>query len=83
MEPCWHQNGIKSRFLRKHETLMPHIGFRRSKLGANIDKNSIKQCSQHGKASLHRFFIDFGGFGEPSWDAKSSRHRFIKASKKG
>ena len=32
--------------------------------------------------SWHRFFIDFGGFGEPSWEAKSSQNRSKMASKK-
>ena len=33
-------------------------------------------------ASRHRCFIDFGGFSEPSWEAKTSQNRSIMASKK-
>ena len=51
-------------------------------MGAKIDKKSIKKGVQHGKASWHRFLIDFGGFGEPSWDRRSTKNRFKKASKK-
>jgi len=44
-------------------------------LGAKIDEKSNKKGGQHGKASWHRFLIDFGGFWEPSWEAKSSQDR--------
>ena len=36
-------------------------------------QKSIKKWSQHGKASWHWFFIDFGGFGKPSWNRKSDQ----------
>ena len=31
--------------------------------GPSWEQKSIKTGGQHGKASWHRFFIDFGGFG--------------------
>ena len=40
-----------------------------------IDEKSIQKWSQDGKASWHRFLMDFGGFWEPSWDAKSNQDR--------
>ena len=57
-------------------------------MGAKIHQKAIKRGGQHGKASWHRFFIDFGGFGEPSWEAKSSQdaqkwHRKNDGKKKG
>ena len=42
-------------------------------MGVKIDQKSIKKGGQHGKASWNRFFCDFGGFGEPSWEAKPSQ----------
>ena len=48
---------------------------RGSKLGVKIDQKSIKKRDQHGKASWHRFFLDFGGFWRPSWEGKSSQDR--------
>ena len=53
-----------------------------------IDKKSIKNWTQDGKASWHRFLLDFGGFLEPSGEAKSikidpKRHRKNDAKKKG
>ena len=38
------------------------LGFGWSKIGAKINQKSIKTRPQHGKASWHRFFNDFGGF---------------------
>ena len=58
------------------------LGVGGSKLGAKIDPKSIKKWGQHGKASWHRFLIDFGGFWEPSWGRKSTKNRSKKASKK-
>ena len=55
---------------------------RGSKLGAKIDEKSIKKWSQDGKASWHRFLMDFGGFLEASWEGKWSQDRSKKASKK-
>ena len=55
---------------------------RGSKLGAKIDQKSIKKGGQHAKASSHRFFIDLGGFWEPSWKAKSSPDRLKITSTK-
>ena len=46
------------------------VGFGWSKFGAKIYQKSMKQRPQHGKASRHRFFDDFGGFWDPSWDPK-------------
>ena len=34
-----------------------------SKLGAKTHQKTIKKWSQHGKASWHRFLMDFGEFG--------------------
>ena len=50
-------------------------------MGAKINKKSIKIRGQHAKASSHGFFIDFGGFWEPSWKANSSQDRLKMASK--
>ena len=55
---------------------------RGSKLGTKIDQKSIKKGGQDGKASWHRFLIDFGGFLEASWEGKWSQDRPKKASKK-
>ena len=52
------------------------------KLGAKICQKWIKKRSPRWDASWHRFFSDFGGFLEPCWEAKSSKHRSKKASKK-
>ena len=52
MEASWHQNGIKNRFLRKHEKTHLELarecqlGFRSSKLGAKSIK--IKNGVQDG-----------------------------------
>ena len=49
MEASWYQNGIKNRFLRKHEKThlelarYSQIGFRRSELGAKIAQKSIQK----------------------------------------
>ena len=51
-------------------------------MGAKIDEKSIKKWSQDGKASWHRFLMDFGGFLEASWEGKWSQDRSKKASKK-
>ena len=51
-------------------------------MGAQVHEQSIQKGDQHGKASWHRFFIDFGGFWEPSWEAKSNQDRSKMASKK-
>ena len=50
-------------------------------MSPKIDHKSIKKGGQHGKASWHRFLIDFGGFGVPSWGRKSTKNRSKKASK--
>ena len=47
-----------------------------------IDEKSIKKWSQDGKASWHRFLMDFGGFLEASWEGKWSQDRSQEASKK-
>ena len=52
------------------------LGFGESKLGAKIDPKSIKKGGQHGKASWHRFLIDFDGLGQPSCPKKSTQDRF-------
>ena len=56
--------------------------FRWSKLEVKIDEKSIKKWSQDGKASWHRFLMDFGGFLEASWEGKWSQDRSQEASKK-
>ena len=56
--------------------------FQGVEVGLKIDQKSIKKSSPRWKASWHRFFIDFGGFWEPSWEAKSSHDRSKMASKK-
>ena len=33
-----------------------------------IDETSIQKWNQDGKASWHRFLVDFGGFLEASWE---------------
>ena len=57
------------------------LGIRGSKLEAKFDQKSIKIRGQHAKASSHGFFIDFGGFWEPSWEAKSTQDRLKIAPK--
>ena len=44
-------------------------------MGAKIDEKSIKKWSQDGKASWHRFLMDFGGFWEPSWGQVGRENR--------
>ena len=44
-----------------------------SKLEVKIDQKSIKKGGQDGKASWHRFLLDFGGFLEASWEAKCNQ----------
>ena len=57
------------------------LRFQGSKLGAKTNQKTIKKWSQHGKASWHRFFMDFGGFWEASWEGKSSQEASKMASK--
>ena len=47
-----------------------------------IDEKSIPKWNQDGKASWHRFLMDFGGFLEASWEGKWNQDRPKKASKK-
>ena len=58
------------------------LGVRGSQVGSPNRSQIDKKRGQHGKASWHRFFIDFGGFWEASWEAKSSQNRLKMASKK-
>ena len=44
-------------------------------MGPKIDQKSIKKGGQHGKASWHRFLIDFRRFGVPRWASKSIQNR--------
>ena len=82
-KPKWNHVGTqidqKSMPLAKSDFLkiraLPAAGawffwFGGSKLGAKIDQKSIKKRSQDGKATWHRFFIDFGWLGEPSLGSK-------------
>jgi len=50
-------------------------GFRGSKLEVKIDEKSIQKWNQDGKASWHRFLMDFGGFWEPSWGQVGKENR--------
>ena len=58
------------------------VRFWGSKLGAKTHQKTIKKWSQHGKASWHRFLMDFGGFWEASWEGKSNQEASKMASKK-
>ena len=58
------------------------LRFQGSKLGALTHQKTIKKWSQHGKASWHRFWMDFGGFWEASWNGKSSQEGSKMVSKK-
>ena len=57
------------------------LRFQGSKLGAKAHQKTIKKRSQHGKASWHRFLMDFGGFWEASWEGKSSQEPSKRTSK--
>ena len=75
----------KSDFLKNRA--LPTAGawffrFGGSKLGTKIDQKSIKKGVQHGKASWHRFLIDFDGFWEASWGRKSNKTRSKKLYRK-
>ena len=54
-------------------------GSRGSKMGTKMDQKSSKKWGQKGKASWHRFFIDFGRFEGASWHGKSTKNRSKKA----
>ena len=58
------------------------LRFQGSKLGAKTHQKTIKKRSQHGKASWHRFLMDFDGFGEANWQGKSSQEASKMVSKK-
>jgi len=75
----------KSDFLKNRTLAAAGARFFRfggSKLEVKTDQKSIKKWSQDGKASWHRFLMDFGGFLEASWEGKWSQDRPKKASKK-
>ena len=66
----------KSDFLKNRA--LPAAGARFSRfwvsnLGVKINEKSIQKWSQDGKASWHRFKMDFGGFLDASWEGKSSQ----------
>ena len=44
-----------------------------SKLGAKIDQKSIKKCNPRWNALGYRFFDDFHGFWDLTWDAKPTQ----------
>ena len=44
-----------------------------SKFAFKNEAKSIKKWCRDGKAFWDRFFIDFGGFRGPSWEAKPSQ----------
>ena len=48
-----------------------------------INEKSIKKWNQDGKASWHRFLMDFGGFGEPSWGQVGRENRAKTGQDKG
>ena len=75
----------KSDFLKNRA--LPAAGARFSRfwvsnLGIKINEKSIQKWNQDGKASWHRFLMDFGGFLEASWEGKWSQDRSQEASKK-
>ena len=75
----------KSDFLKNRTLAAAGARFFRfggSKLEVKTDQKSIKKWSQDGKASWHRFLMDFGGFLEASWEGKWSQDRSQEASKK-
>ena len=75
----------KSDFLKNRTLAAAGARFFRfggSKLEVKANQKSIKKWSQDGKASWHRFLMDFGGFLEASWGGKWSQDRPKKASKK-
>ena len=93
--PKWSQVGTKMgskinvnferRFFKKlyfSERKTMFLRSSRSKLGANIDQTSIKKRSPGWDASWHRFFIDFGWFWEPCWEAKSNKNQSNTVSEK-
>ena len=61
-------------------------GLIREVLGVEVGSKKLQKTIQtrgrHGKASWHRFLMDFGGFGEASWEGKSSQEASKMASKK-
>ena len=66
----------KSDFLKNRTLAAAGARFFRfggSKLEVKTDQKSIKKWSQDGKASWHRFLMDFGGFLEASWEEKWSQ----------
>ncbi len=77
MEPSWHPDGIKNRCQLRRMIFWKNLVFPkekqwfwrfwRLKLAPKIHQKSIKKGAQLGKASWHRFFMDFGGFWRPSW----------------
>ena len=78
--PTWKSDFLKNRTLAAAGARFFRFGG--SKLGVKVDQKSIKKGCQDGKASWHRFFVDFGGFLEASWGGKWSQDRPKKASKK-
>ena len=75
----------KSDFLKNRTLAAAGARFFRfggSKLEVKTDQKSIKKWNQDGKASWHRFLMDFGGFLEASWEGKWSQDRSQEASKK-
>ena len=75
----------KSDFLKNRTLAAAGARFFRfggSKLEVKTDQKSIKKWSQDGKASWHRFLMDFGGLLEASWEGKWSQDRSQEASKK-
>ena len=68
----------KSDFLKNRA--LPAAGARFSRfwvsnLGVKSNEKSIQKWSQDGKASWHRFLMDFGGFWEPSWGQVGRENR--------
>ena len=83
LAPKWRQVGHPKRIVVKFnckgrtpkkylfsDRILIILGFGWSNIGAKINQKSMKKRSQHGKASWHRFFDDFGGFGDSSGDPK-------------
>ena len=51
------------------------------KIGNKNQWKHIKNCLEHGKAARHRFFINFVGLLDPTWEAKSTKTGYKKGWK--
>ena len=93
MEASWHPKSNKSepnferRFFEKNLVFPKEKRrfwrFRVSTMGVKIIKKPMKKEGHPGKASWHRFLIDFIGFLVAQGEAKSTQERPKKALKQG